>query len=101
MGKTSNNEIIDETFVGLLEPKEVHELGREDITEGRPGQSLLQIVQDFGKKGFDGLVEKRARERELLEKSDVKHKNKQLADFGLKGQDEGMKSSLAIDDNEA
>lgn len=83
MGKAVNNEMIDETFVGLLEPKEIHELGREDITSDRPGESLLKIVRDFGHEGFKNIVENRAKEREAAIAADTTEKDKKLADFGL------------------
>lgn len=92
MGKTAvNHDIIDESFAGLLNPKEVHELGREDISSGRPGESLLQIVQEFGQSGFDKIVADRAKERETLAASDVKENGKKLADFGL-----GSKTSAPV-----
>jgi len=99
MGKASNNRIIDETFIGLLDPKEVHELGREDITSDRPGQSLLQIVQEFGRKGFDQITEERAAQRAALESADVSQKGKKLADFGL-DINNGPAHELTLDDGE-
>ncbi|WP_315922801.1 hypothetical protein [Mesorhizobium sp. SP-1A] len=98
MGKALNNHIIDESFAGLMDPKEVHELGREDITSGRPGQSLLQIVQEFGHEGFKQIVETRARERAALAASDAPEAGKKLADFGLNSKSDGPAKDMAISD---
>lgn len=43
--------VIDETFRNVVSPIEVHRLGREDITENRPGDVLVQAVTSFAAKG--------------------------------------------------
>lgn len=99
MGKTAvNSNVIDESFAGLLDPKEVHELGREDITSGRPGESLLQIVQEFGPAGFKKIAEDRARERESQVAADVKENGKKLADFGINTKADGPSNDLSAND---
>jgi hypothetical protein len=43
--------IIDDTFKGLISPLEVHSMGREDITEDRPGDVLVAEVKQFAAAG--------------------------------------------------
>jgi hypothetical protein len=48
---TIEDSIIDESFKNVVSPTEVHRLGREDITENRPGDVLIDAVTKFAAKG--------------------------------------------------
>lgn len=99
MGKAVNNMMIDEAFAGLLDPKQIHELGREDITSDRPGESLLKIVQEFGHEGFKNIVEKRAKERDAAIAAETTEKDKKLADFGLNSKQPTTVNDLSKSDD--
>jgi D-lyxose ketol-isomerase len=48
---TIEDSVIDETFKNLVSPTEIHRLGREDITENRPGDVLVDNVTKFAARG--------------------------------------------------
>nr|WP_250807935.1 hypothetical protein [Neorhizobium tomejilense] len=49
--ETIEDSVIDETFRGVSAPQEIHRLGREDLTENRPGDVLVDAVKRFAAKG--------------------------------------------------
>lgn len=89
MGQQSvNKEIIDETFSGLLDPKEVHEMGRDDIgSDKRPGAILLSAVRSFGREGFQNIAKEREDQRNAVEADASVQTKSELANFGLRSAD--------------
>lgn len=52
MGQEATANVIGLDLASLTrEPQAIFELGREDITEGRPGQILVEEVRKFQAKG--------------------------------------------------
>lgn len=43
--------VIDETFRNLVDPADVHRMGRPDLGTGRPGDVLVEEVRSFASKG--------------------------------------------------
>lgn len=84
MGQQSvNKTVIDETFSGLLDPKEIHEMGREDIISDRPGAILLSAVSSFGAEGFKAIAKEREDKRHAADAADKPQTKSDLTDFGL------------------
>ena len=55
-GNKENMDIIDETFKGLTSPSEVYKMGRDDLSENRPGNVLVEEVKKHSAaKGFRKL----------------------------------------------
>ena len=88
MGQPAVNEanVIDETFVGLATPSEVHSMGRPDILSGRPGEMLVEEVQRFeAEGGFKEIARIRNEERLRGEASDTSPAaRRDLPDFGIR-----------------
>jgi cysteine synthase len=49
--ETIEDSVIDATFRGVSAPQEIHRMGREDITENRPGDVLVDAVKRFAAGG--------------------------------------------------
>ncbi|NTF17494.1 hypothetical protein G6L37_03710 [Agrobacterium rubi] len=77
--------VIDETFAGLVSPKQTFEMGRPELTENRPGTALVEEVRDFDAKGgFRQIAEDRETVRANDEKADAAAgKTKRHADLGI------------------
>lgn len=86
MGQQAVNaaEVIDDSFAGLVSPQETHRMGRPDIKEGRPGDTLVAEVARFDAEGgFRKLAEERDRQRALDEAAGRPGQGEPLPDFGV------------------
>lgn len=79
-------EVIDETFAGLVTPRETFEMGRPDMVEGRPGAALIDVVQKFeAEGGFQQIAADREKARTEDETADAAIVRKPIrhADLGI------------------
>lgn len=60
--ETIEDSVIDATFRGVSAPQEIHRMGREDITENRPGDVLVDAVKRFTAVGGFSRAAEAARE---------------------------------------
>jgi hypothetical protein len=73
MGKVGAEPVIDLDFIGLSAPQTVFKIGREDITETRPGDVLVAAVRDAKANGvFAALQADRDAELESDRRADAK-----------------------------
>jgi len=64
--------VIDDTFAGLLNPRDRIDLGRPDLKE-RPGDTLVEAVRTFEREGgFKALQKMRDERRREAEAPDVR-----------------------------
>lgn len=87
MGKraVTDTDVIDDTFVGLASPAEIHSIGRPDISEGRPGNLLVEEVARFEQEGgFKELAKEREAKRIEDLDGDRKDGASPLPDFGIR-----------------
>ena len=79
-------EVIDETFAGLVTPRETFEMGRPDMVEGRPGAALVDVVRKFADDGgFQRIADDREKARMEDETADAAVARKPIrhADLGI------------------
>lgn len=80
-GINDESKVIDETFLGLERPRNITQLGRPDIKDGRPGEALVKEVQSFVRDG--GKETLKAERRKASGEPDAPSKP-QAPDHGFK-----------------
>lgn len=80
----TGQDVIDETFAGLAAPAEIHLMGRPDLSDGRPGQTLVDEVRRFeAEGGFKEIAKSREDLRRAEEAADATVVREALPDFGI------------------
>lgn len=96
MGQESKANVIGLDLASLTrEPQAVFEIGREDITENRPGQVLIEEVRKFqANGGFRELEAKRDAEYAREKERDGKIGKREMKEFRV---NEAIKPVSAVD----
>jgi len=93
-GVIENAGMIDETFTGLSHPRQRFDMGRPDLLEERPGDTLVEAVRQFEREGgFQALAEERNIKRREAQAPDVRKSQADLIDVSLPNRNEVRKTN--------